>query len=129
MCEAAGAAPTASLFTLPADSVRLLTPGHRPWTMPHMRKPAWVFPTPYDFAGGHGVRRLLRDLNLATVCESARCPNRGECFGAGTATFLILGEVCTRRCGFCAIAKGEPGPLDPEEPAAVAEAVRRLGLA
>jgi lipoic acid synthetase len=97
--------------------------------MPVMRKPSWVFPKPYDFAGGHEVRRLMRGLRLATVCESARCPNRGECLGAGTATFLILGEICTRRCGFCAIAKGEPGPPDPGEPAAVAEAVRRLGLA
>jgi len=94
-----------------------------------MLKPAWIFPKPYDFAGGHEVRRLLREMRLATVCESARCPNRGECFGAGTATFLILGEVCTRRCGFCAIAKGPPGPPDPNEPAAVAAAVRRLGLA
>jgi lipoic acid synthetase len=97
--------------------------------MPAMRKPSWVFTKPHDFAGGHGVRRLMRDLNLATVCESARCPNRGECFELGTATFLILGEICTRRCGFCAIAKGAPGPPDPDEPAAVAEAVRRLGLA
>jgi len=94
-----------------------------------MLKPAWVFPKPSDLAAGHEVRRMMRELRLATVCESARCPNRGECFGAGTATFLILGEVCTRRCGFCAIAKGRPGPPDPEEPAAVAAAVRRLGLA
>jgi len=97
--------------------------------MPAMRKPPWVFPKPYDFAGGHEVRRLMRELRVATVCESARCPNRGECFEAGTATFLILGEVCTRRCGFCAIARGQPGPPDPDEPAAVAAAVRRLGLA
>jgi lipoic acid synthetase len=93
-----------------------------------MRKPSWVVPKPSAGAGGSEVRRLVRELNLATVCESARCPNRGECFEAGTATFLILGEVCTRRCGFCAIAKGAPGPPDPDEPAAVAEAVRRLGL-
>jgi lipoic acid synthetase len=97
--------------------------------MPAMLKPAWVFPKPYDLAGGHAVRRLMRELRLSTVCESARCPNRGECLGSGTATFLILGEVCTRQCGFCAIATGAPGPPDPEEPAAVAEAVRRLGLA
>jgi lipoic acid synthetase len=93
-----------------------------------MRKPAWVLPPPRDPAGGFIVRRLVRELGLATVCESARCPNRGECFGEGTATFLILGELCTRRCGFCAIAKGAPAPPDPGEPAAVAEAVRRLGL-
>jgi lipoic acid synthetase len=96
--------------------------------MPAMRKPAWVFPQRHDFAGGHEVRRLMRELRLATVCESARCPNRGACLGSGTATFLILGEVCTRRCGFCAIAKGTPGPPDPGEPAAVAEAARRIGL-
>jgi lipoic acid synthetase len=93
-----------------------------------MRKPAWVFPQRHDFAGGHEVRRMMRELRLETVCESARCPNRGECLGSGTATFLILGEVCTRRCGFCAIAKGTPGPPGPGEPAAVAEAARRLGL-
>lgn len=93
-----------------------------------MLKPAWVFPTPSGLAGGHEVRRLMREMGLATVCESARCPNRGECFGAGTATFLILGEVCTRGCGFCAIAKGTPGTPDPNAPAAVAAAVRRLGL-
>ena len=97
--------------------------------MPPMLKPAWVLPRSRDIDGGGQVRRLLRELGLATVCESARCPNRGECFGSGTATFLILGEVCTRRCGFCAIAKGAPRPPDPNEPAAVAEAVRRLGLA
>lgn len=94
-----------------------------------MLKPAWVFPKPSDLSAGHTVRRLMRELRLATVCESARCPNRGECFDAGTATFLILGEVCTRHCRFCAIAKGQPGPPDPDEPAAVAAAVRRLGLA
>ena len=94
-----------------------------------MLKPSWVFPKQCELSAGHAVRRLMRELNLATVCESARCPNRGECFEAGTATFLILGEVCTRRCGFCAIAKGQPGPPDPNEPAAVAAAVQRLGLA
>jgi len=93
-----------------------------------MRKPPWVFPKPHDIAAGQDVSRLLRELRLTTVCESARCPNRGECFGAGTATFLILGEVCTRRCGFCAIAKGAPGSPDPDEPVAVAAAVHRLGL-
>jgi lipoic acid synthetase len=93
-----------------------------------MLKPAWVLPRRRNPGAGHEVRRLARGLGLATVCEAARCPNRGECLGAGTATLLILGEVCTRRCGFCAIAKGSPGPPDPSEPEAVAEAVRRLGL-
>ena len=94
-----------------------------------MRKPHWVFPKPCDIAGGHEVRRLMRELRLATVCDSARCPNRGECLESGTATFLILGEICTRRCGFCAIGTGHPGQPDPDEPASVAEAVGRLGLA
>jgi len=93
------------------------------------RKPAWVVPQPFDSGGEHAVRRLLRTLGLSTVCESARCPNRGECFASGTATFLILGDVCTRRCGFCAIGKGVPGPPDPDEPAAIAAAVLQLGLA
>jgi lipoic acid synthetase len=94
-----------------------------------MLKPDWVLPTKRDPSAGAEVHRLLRGLGLATVCESARCPNRGECFGAGTATFLILGGVCTRGCGFCAIPDGVPAPPDPAEPGAVAEAVRRLGLA
>lgn len=93
-----------------------------------MRKPAWIAPTPHDPAAGRAVRRLLRELRLTTVCEAARCPNRGECFGGGTATFLILGGICTRRCGFCAVDKGLPAPPDPGEPGAVAAAVRRLGL-
>ena len=106
-----------------------LTRGRRRGTMPPMIKPPWIIPKAADPAAGHEVPRLVRALGLATVCESACCPNRGECFGKGTATFLILGKVCTRRCGFCAVAKGSPGPPDPGEPAAVAEAVRRLGLA
>src|SRR5512137_672925 len=93
-----------------------------------MRKPAWVLPTAREPAGGHAVRRLMRELGLATVCESARCPNRGECLGEGTATFLILGGACTRRCGFCAVPQGVPAAPDPREPEAVAAAVARLGL-
>jgi lipoic acid synthetase len=96
--------------------------------MRHMRKPAWILPAARNPGGGHAVRRLMRELGLTTVCESARCPNQGECLGDGTATFLILGNVCTRRCAFCAVTKGAPVPPDPEEPAAVAVAVARLGL-
>jgi lipoic acid synthetase len=70
----------------------------------------------------------LRETRLHTVCEEALCPNRAECFSAGTATFLIMGDVCTRNCGFCAVAHGRPGPLDPDEPARVAEAAHRMGL-
>ena len=80
--------------------------------------------------GGHAgrVRELLADLKLNTVCQSALCPNLGECFGAQTATFLIMGSVCTRNCRFCAIPGGTPAPLDPDEPRRIAEAARRLKL-
>ncbi len=67
-------------------------------------------------------------MRLHTVCESARCPNRADCFARGTATFMILGDICTRNCTFCAVRHGRPQPPDPEEPKHVAEAVRRLGL-
>ncbi len=77
---------------------------------------------------GHFTTQVLRDLQLCTVCEEARCPNRPECYGRQTATFMILGDRCTRSCRFCSVAKGRPRPPDPDEPARVAEAVRRLGL-
>ena len=75
------------------------------------------------------VRRLINDLSLHTVCQEARCPNIYECWTNRTATFMIAGDVCTRRCGFCAVSKGAPKPLDAEEPRHVAEAVRHLNLA
>lgn len=74
------------------------------------------------------VKGLLRELELHTVCEEAQCPNVGECFGRGTATFLILGEQCTRDCRFCAVKGGTPSPLDWEEPERVAKAAQALGL-
>lgn len=74
------------------------------------------------------IRRLARDLKLNTVCEEAQCPNIWECWNAGTATFMILGDVCTRSCGFCAVKLGQPDPLDLAEPEHVAEAVEKLGL-
>lgn len=74
------------------------------------------------------VRRMMSDLSLNTVCQEARCPNIYECWSNRTATFMIAGDVCTRRCGFCAVSKGEPKPLDAGEPAHVAEAVRKLNL-
>lgn len=92
------------------------------------RKPPWLrvrLP-----AGGavERVKGLLREAALHTVCEEAACPNLPECFGHGTATFMIMGDVCTRRCAFCDVAHGMPLPLDPEEPRRLAAAVRRLGL-
>ncbi|NQT11727.1 MAG: lipoyl synthase [Planctomycetes bacterium] len=72
--------------------------------------------------------QLIKELRLATVCDHARCPNRMECYADRTATFMILGDTCTRRCGFCNVATGRPGPVDPTEPERVAEAAKRLGL-
>lgn len=74
------------------------------------------------------VREILEDLNLHTVCQSALCPNIAECFGKGTATFMILGDTCTRNCRFCAVTSGEPQPVDREEPKRLAVAVQRLNL-
>jgi lipoic acid synthetase len=74
------------------------------------------------------VSHLVSSLNLHTVCQEARCPNIYECWGQGTATFMILGDVCTRHCGFCSVMKGRPGPVDPLEPEHVADAVERLRL-
>jgi len=76
----------------------------------------------------HDLKRLSRSLNLHTVCESAQCPNIGECWHSKTATFMMLGNLCTRRCGFCAVPKGRPEPIDFDEPRRVAEAVAILGL-
>ena len=77
---------------------------------------------------GHFTARLIDELHLETVCQHARCPNRMECYAQKTATFLILGDVCTRACRFCIVRKGRPEPPDPDEPRRVAEAARRLDL-
>jgi lipoyl synthase len=74
------------------------------------------------------VEGVLADMKLSTVCSGAKCPNRGECFSAGTATFMIMGDVCTRDCGFCAVASGPVGPLEETEPERVAEAAATMGL-
>ena len=74
------------------------------------------------------IQNLMRSKSLHTVCEEAHCPNIGECWESGTATFLILGGICTRSCGFCDIRHGRPGPLDPNEPEQVAQAVKSMGL-
>src|SRR5712671_535934 len=91
-------------------------------------KPEWLKARAPMGEGYHELKRLARTLELHTVCESAQCPNIGECWNHGTATFMLLGNLCTRRCGFCAVPKGAPLPIDREEPARVAEAVRKLGL-
>ena len=92
-----------------------------------VRKPAW-FKVPLSDDRGLAVRRLMRELDLNTVCIQARCPNIGDCFSRGTATLLIMGEVCTRNCRFCAISPGIPPPLDSDEPSRAAEAVHRMGI-
>jgi lipoyl synthase len=76
----------------------------------------------------HFTARLIDELHLETVCDHAKCPNRMECYAQRTATFMILGDVCTRRCGFCSVANGKPRPADADEPRRVAEAASRLGL-
>jgi len=93
-----------------------------------LSKPHWIRAQAPTGAGVARVRSLLRKSGLHTVCEEATCPNLGECFSSGTATFLIMGDRCTRRCPFCDIAHGLPNPLDPEEPARLAEAVATLSL-
>ena len=91
-------------------------------------KPEWLrAPAPMG-ENYHSLKRLARSLGLHTVCESAHCPNIGECWQHKTATFMMLGNLCTRRCGFCAVPKGRPEPLDWDEPRRVAEAVATLGL-
>ena len=92
------------------------------------KRPKWLAKrVALDRVSGH-VRTLVGELGLSTVCRSARCPNASECFAQGTATFMILGEVCTRNCRFCAIKGGVPEAPDDSEPARVGEAVSRLGL-
>src|SRR5215467_12320772 len=99
--------------------------GERPKPAP---KPAWLrAPAPVG-ENYRDLKRLVESLQLHTVCESAACPNIGECWNRRTATFMILGNVCTRRCGFCAVQKGGPLPVDYDEPRRVAEACAALGL-
>lgn len=91
-------------------------------------KPDWLKARAPVGENYHNLKKLARDLNLHTVCESAHCPNIGECWNHKTATFMMLGNLCTRRCGFCAVPKGRPGAIDFDEPRRVAEAVAALGL-
>ena len=93
-----------------------------------LRKPSWIRA---KFPGGPEVTRLkkvLRENQLHTVCEEANCPNLGECFGHGTATFMIMGDICTRRCPFCDVGHGRPNPLDPDEPTNLANTIAAMGL-
>jgi lipoic acid synthetase len=100
---------------------------HRP-DNPVARKPEWIrvkAPTSPEY---HATREIMRGLKLTTVCEEAACPNIGECWSKRHATFMIMGDVCTRACAFCNVATGKPGHLDPDEPRRVGEALAKLGL-
>lgn len=92
------------------------------------RRPEWIKVRAPSGATYEGLKHLMRAKQLHTVCEEAHCPNIGECWGHGTATFLIMGDVCTRSCGFCDIKTGRPAPLDWEEPERVAQAVHAMNL-
>lgn len=102
-----------------------------PVTSPEKRginKPSWLkidLPTGENYTK---VKKIVKENKLHTICEDGRCPNMGECWGAGTATFMILGNVCTRSCSFCAVATGRPGEYDLDEPKRVAEAVQLMGV-
>ncbi len=95
---------------------------------PTMRKPEWIRMKVPDSARFQEIKQILRDNQLHTVCEEASCPNIGECFSGGTATFMILGDICTRRCPFCDVAHGKPLPPDAEEPANLARTIAQMQL-
>src|SRR5579883_367462 len=110
---------------LAGTSLVSIDPAGRPQPVP---KPSWLrAPAPVG-ENYRDLKRLVESLQLHTVCESAACPNVGDCWNRRTATFMILGNVCTRRCGFCAVQKGGPLPVDYDEPRRVAEACAALGL-
>ncbi len=93
-----------------------------------MRKPDWIRTRVSNDPKVTEIKRMMRELRLSSVCEEASCPNLSECFSHGTATFMIMGDICTRRCPFCDVAHGRPNPLDPEEPANLARAIGQLNL-
>lgn len=96
--------------------------------VPQARKPKWLKVRAPGGPNYAEVKRLMRELRLHTVCEEAHCPNIGECWEHRAATFMVLGDVCTRNCAYCAVAHGTPAPYDPEEPVRLAEAVARMNL-
>lgn len=93
-----------------------------------LRKPRWIRAQSQGDPRVQRIKRILREQRLHTVCEEASCPNLGECFAHGTATFMIMGDICTRRCPFCDVAHGRPNPLDADEPRHLAETIRAMAL-
>jgi lipoic acid synthetase len=118
-------------MTAPLVQLTRSTPPSGPTVQaaPLVRKPAWLKVRAPGGATYLQVKTMMRELDLNTVCEEARCPNIGECWEHRAATFMILGDVCTRNCAYCAVAHGTPAAYDPEEPVRLAEAVARMGLA
>ena len=107
----------------PSDAPTVNSPAPAP-----LRRPEWIRVRAPSGETYEWLRGLMRSQSLHTVCEEARCPNVGECWGAGTATFLMMGDTCTRSCGFCDIKTGRPAPLDWLEPERVAQAVHSMNL-
>jgi lipoic acid synthetase len=93
-----------------------------------LRKPKWIRAKAPMGKDVSRIRRILREKGLSSVCEEAACPNLGECFHHGTATFMIMGDICTRRCPFCDVAHGKPKPLDEDEPTQLADAIEAMQL-
>ena len=110
-----------------ADTLYQIMGRHRADPLPE-RKPSWLKVRAPGGPNYLHLKQLMRELDLHTVCEEARCPNVGECWEHGTATFMILGDVCTRNCAYCAVAHGRPPKFDPAEPTRVAEACTRMQL-
>ena len=117
------AVPLVQLVRAPADAATSIRPAAS-----EPRKPGWLKVRAPGGANYAHLRRMMRELDLHTVCEEARCPNLGECWEHKAATFMILGDVCTRNCAYCAVSHGTPKAFDPAEPARLAEAVARMGL-
>ncbi|CAN5890751.1 lipoyl synthase [soil metagenome] len=113
----------------PNPSLPIVGPdGQAPSSVPHRRLPSWL-KRPIPASGGMGpTARLIEELRLETICESGKCPNRSECWTRKTASFMVLGETCTRPCGFCAVPRGRPAAPEHDEPERLAEACERLGL-
>ena len=108
--------------------LRIIRPRDTSPPTPREAKPSWLKVRAPGSPNYHRLKGLMKELRLNTVCEEARCPNIGECWHHGTATFMILGDVCTRACGYCAVPHGKPTELDAAEPARVADAVRAMHL-
>ena len=110
-----------------ADKLELI-PVKLEQTDEYLRKPDWIRVRLGGSSEVERIKKVLRSRNLFTVCEEASCPNLGECFSGGTATFMIMGEICTRRCPFCDVGHGKPLPLDADEPVNLAEAIAEMRL-